>query len=233
MKKAELSQFLKTVESGDFNAVSAFLQGYMQEEHGSPPTNDPESLNSDEFRSSSTELASEEPSHSRDDISPSDWLEAVWIAETNSFIDIKKILFECKVLYQKLNKGGWNILQETMAEYVDKHWPPKQLQKIEILLRSRLFDLNSVTNQQETILHLVSKHAYTGAHLSSKIPEIVDLLIENGIEVNRKNASGRTALMIACERGSAEIVEQLLNWRKRRDMFLISTQSTIPVKQLK
>jgi len=45
--------------------------------------------------------------------------------------------------------------------------------------------------------------------------EVVELLLENGADVNAKNKDGMTALMYAAEKGYKEVVELLIRKRCR------------------
>jgi len=69
-----------------------------------------------------------------------------------------------------------------------------------------------------------NKEGYTGLMLALKgksvlTPDVVDLLLKRGINVNSKHPDGRTAIVLAIMAGQPEIVKSLINRKAKYDLM--------------
>ena len=91
------------------------------------------------------------------------------------------------------NSEGWTALH-----YASRN---SRAESVKLLLKEGA-DVNAVSSEEETALHIV---AYYGNY-----PEIANVLIRNGVDVNAKNIYGWTALFSAVEGGEIGVIELLL-----------------------
>lgn len=76
------------------------------------------------------------------------------------------------------------------------------IEEISNLLRKYKELINATLLNEENGLHIASSCNYI---------DLAQLLINNKININKKDIFGRTPLMIACKKGNIKIVENLLS----------------------
>lgn len=107
-----------------------------------------------------------------------------------------------KIYHQKRIKylPNENCPSPYMNDFPPLHTAIKNKQYSKILNLIKCTDVNVTTGNGFSPLHVAARFNYF---------EIIDLLIENGADVNLKNACGWTPLMVACEHDNIKFVRKL------------------------
>jgi 26S proteasome non-ATPase regulatory subunit 10 len=108
------------------------------------------------------------------------------------YVDLAEFLIQQKIDVDKQDESGWTAL--IIAASVGS------LPLVQLLIR--VASINLVTNQHRNALHYACSKAYF---------DIVQVLVENGIEVGKQDISGQTPLFRACVAGHSKTVEYLIS----------------------
>lgn len=101
-----------------------------------------------------------------------------------------------KKAFNTVNNDGENLLFKACGVF-------RNAKLVEYLLP--YFDLNTVDNDGNTLLHTAVDDSYT----PQQTLEVIKLLIAKGIDVNRLNSAGRSAVSVAAAQGRGTALEML------------------------
>ena len=127
-----------------------------------------------------------------------DYLEYILNHHSDYFSNsIKEKIYQQKRIKYLPNE---NYSSPNMNDFPPLHTAIKNKQYGKILRLIKCTDVNVTTSNGFSPLHVAARFNYF---------EIIDLLIENGADVNLKNACGWTPLMVACEHDNIKFVRKL------------------------
>lgn len=144
----------------------------------------------------------------------SDWLLAIYLADFLRSREIFDQLYKFQKIVCGATRTGWTVLHFAMFQ-CKRRFQIDRIRTVEILLESGKTDVNASTNRLETVLHFASRCRClkSDGNIYWKFVRVIRTLLLNKVDLNQRNLSGQTALMIACESGCSAAVHALLEWK--------------------
>lgn len=127
-------------------------------------------------------------------------LEYLEFVLSQNFDSYSKSIREKIRLHTFYNKKHENYFLSNRNEFPPLHTAIKNKDYNKVFRLIKYTDINVTTGNGFSPLHVAARFNYF---------EIIDLLIENGADVNLKNAFGWTPLMVACEHDNLKCVRKL------------------------